>query len=798
MASLSSPVNKRPSLSSLRGVSYEETIAAKPPVPIATASSPYPSSPDGTQQHQHAPKQLNASTQRPMTSPKPIPPRFDKDMRRDSGLAPSNSTARDSRASVDDQSAASLKSPPSIPSIIVDEEPLPPSSRRSEKAWDGLRGRKTLRTIEAERPSTAGAAPFRGITMDIPTASFEDLTADTMQFSKRGSVLLKGQKASDTKSAFATTRRTGTKRVKPSSSLMVRQTSTRALSADEELLSRRVRLMYDKGEEDVSDSEVNQLTVRENGTLWEEEATTENESSDGVSTTLVASPTDAQTNGVVDQADERRARRASFIRKEGELAGGLEDWKDVEGGDVDRYGFIIPRRPTGDSDGHEPQPIQRVTTSLQLASEAPRRRLTLRRSPSNATNNSVMSGRSPSRKPSQQSARPTSSQSSYRSTQSRTGSTIRYAANRLPHNRNRKFVDEAGDMLTLPFGLSDAADADSGSTKLSRHMKKKEWEREDKWRKMAKLTSKSKAGGGMTFEFDTTSSKLIERTWKGIPDRWRATAWHAFLSASAKKHPNSPTDEELIQTFNDYQEMGSPDDIQIDIDVPRTISSHIMFRRRYRGGQRLLFRVLHAMSLYFPETGYVQGMAALAATLLAYYDEEHAFLMLVRLWQLRGLDRLYRSGFTGLMEALDDFEKGWLAGGEVAEQLTELGIPPTAYGTRWYLTLFNYSIPFPAQLRVWDVFMLLGDAGEISPSRPPTSTMPQPDAIQPSASPFGKSLDVLHATSAALIDGMRDIIMDSDFENGMKVLTSWVPIKDVELFMRVARAEWKVHHRKKG
>jgi GTPase-activating protein len=75
------------------------------------------------------------------------------------------------------------------------------------------------------------------------------------------------------------------------------------------------------------------------------------------------------------------------------------------------------------------------------------------------------------------------------------------------------------------------------------------------------------------------------------------------------------------------------------------------------------------MSLYFPETGYVQGMAALAATLLSYFDEEHAFIMLVRLWLLRGLDRLYRSGFAGLMEALDDFEKEWLAGGEVAAKL---------------------------------------------------------------------------------------------------------------------------------
>jgi hypothetical protein len=107
--------------------------------------------------------------------------------------------------------------------------------------------------------------------------------------------------------------------------------------------------------------------------------------------------------------------------------------------------------------------------------------------------------------------------------------------------------------------------------------------------------------------------------------------------------------------------------------------------------------------------------------------------------------------------------------------------------------LFNYSIPFPAQLRVWDVFMLLGDA-DPTPSH---SVLPLKGSKQPQTSGFGKGLDVLHATSAALIDGMREIILESDFENSMKVLTSWVPIKDIELFMRVAKAEWKVHHRKK-
>jgi hypothetical protein len=79
--------------------------------------------------------------------------------------------------------------------------------------------------------------------------------------------------------------------------------------------------------------------------------------------------------------------------------------------------------------------------------------------------------------------------------------------------------------------------------------------------------------------------------------------------------------------------------------------------------------VLHALSLHFPETGYVQGMATLAATLLCYYDEEQAFVMMVRLWQLRGMDRLYSSGFGGLMEALEEFEKEWLRGGDVAKKL---------------------------------------------------------------------------------------------------------------------------------
>ena len=70
-------------------------------------------------------------------------------------------------------------------------------------------------------------------------------------------------------------------------------------------------------------------------------------------------------------------------------------------------------------------------------------------------------------------------------------------------------------------------------------------------------------------------------------------------------------------------------------------------------------------------------------------------------------------------------------------------------------------------------------------------------SLSPSPSSFNGGLDVLHAAAAALIDGTREILLDSDFENAMKVLTSWIPVKDEEMLMRVARVEWKVKRRRR-
>ncbi|KAF2134911.1 RabGAP/TBC [Dothidotthia symphoricarpi CBS 119687] len=762
--------------------------AVPAPAPAAAPSSSSP-----------APRAWLTSARRPRTSPGPKRSALrgtllsDDDTRRDSALTSSLCTANEP------PSPHSLHKTPSLPAIVVHDDDLSPAPTRSSHASLDL----------------GHGAAFTGLDTIIPTGSLDDLTSTSqVSFTKRGSMLLGGKKANrrskhmgyglaSAPEPSTPPRSVGqaqpkdqdpdqqeltppapshlTPRVPLHYSVRGRSTSGRVLSTDEMMLSRKVRTMYKHGNESAVD--------------WDapdEEASSGNTSGFDNCSTL-NTPANTSSLAVDGNREDAKSfvssRRGSVIVKtDAERAGGLEDWTDLQGNEVDRYGFIVPKKvrskdtANGEGlDGPDEPRLQRVTTSLQLVAQEPRRRH-IGRSVSRARSIRSLDPRTESsrRRASWKSARPSRSIFSNQTSGTHaTQTSLRHAANKLPHNRERRMLDEASDMLKLPPGLAEVAEQREGG-RAARAMRTKEIERDEKWRNMAKVVKLDAPIGGMLFEFDVKDPKVVSRTWKGIPDRWRSTAWYSFLAASAKNDPNSPSEEELIASFYELQAESSAEDVQIDVDVPRTINRHIMFRRRYRGGQRLLFRVLHAMSLYLPETGYVQGMAALAATLLCYYEEDRAFVMLVRLWMLRGLERLYESGFSGLTDALEDFEQNWLRGGDIAQKLEELDIHSTAWGTRWYLTLFNYSLPFPAQLRVWDVFMLLGDS---SYSSSPTSK-------------FSGDLDVLHATSAALIDATREILLDSDFENAMKVLTSWIPIKDEELLMRVAKAEYRMRKKR--
>ncbi|EXJ82813.1 hypothetical protein A1O3_06628 [Capronia epimyces CBS 606.96] len=842
---------------SLHGLAYSATTASNPPIRVTSTTSLHRLPGLDSNGHQgSATSGDNAST----TSNKKD--HFDASAHDGDGLQAAGAgsiSARESQTSLNTRAPtiSSLTSAAaSVPHIRVNDINSGDSAldRHSNLSaddngrWSSLRKSKSSSAVSGKEGGRD--TQFKGISLDIdiPTGEFsDDLSTSSMEFSKRGSMLIDGLRVNQTSRRTSPNlapimddskrengqRNTTDTTVGPRPTLTTASTAAKSikerptakvLSADEEMLSEKVRAFYAAGTDSQQDTESSTNLAARIGARWQTTLATDTRSVSIPSLSRATSTTDIveDTNNSVLPGETRAASQTYVIpeREETELAGGLEDWKDISSADVDRFGFIVARAPAATENGADesrPQRLTRVSTSLQVASDTPRRKHTLRRTPSSA-HASTRSGHSKHSVTDQTPPRPSSSQSGY----ARPSTGRRSVSSRLPvlGSKNRRLMHSAMDMLTLPRSAHSVVE--DGYVHIDdARARRKEIEREEKWRKMARplVTATDPksglpiVGGGSEtgYNFDTGSPKLIERTWKGIPDKWRATAWHSFLSTSASRRKDCLSDTELIDWFHSYQTESSPDDVQIDIDVPRTISSHIMFRRRYRGGQRLLFRVLHAMSLHFAETGYVQGMAALAVTLLAYYDEEKAFVMLVRMWELRGLGELYKSGFQGLMTALNDFETGWLGQGELARKLEKLGIPPTAYGTRWYLTLFNYAIPFPAQLRVWDVFMLLGDDTSLSPYSPtPTSnTNSNPPSLQtpnqtqsttgdepPDHEPsFGTTLDVLHATSAALIDGMRDILMESDFENAMKVLTSWIPIQDEDLLMRIAKAEWRMHQR---
>ncbi|CAH1756540.1 3813_t:CDS:2 [Entrophospora sp. SA101] len=153
--------------------------------------------------------------------------------------------------------------------------------------------------------------------------------------------------------------------------------------------------------------------------------------------------------------------------------------------------------------------------------------------------------------------------------------------------------------------------------------KKKEIERSQKWASwLTKSKSISRSGkyGETSYQF-IWDKKFVERVYKGIPDPWRGKV---CLSSTHEKY--------------------------IDLDVPRTLQSHIMFKTRYGPGQRSMFNVLKAFSNYDQQVGFCQGMANIVAILLLYYSEEDSFVMLIKLFSKCNLHSLYVPGFPSLME----------------------------------------------------------------------------------------------------------------------------------------------------
>ena len=97
---------------------------------------------------------------------------------------------------------------------------------------------------------------------------------------------------------------------------------------------------------------------------------------------------------------------------------------------------------------------------------------------------------------------------------------------------------------------------------------------------MLEPRSRDTGGNVQTWGVNTAKEhKLSRRAFKGIPDRWRSAAWLASIDNFA--HADSRQLPALTRDYREALEKHSQYDIQIDLDVPRTINGHVLFRTRY-------------------------------------------------------------------------------------------------------------------------------------------------------------------------------------------------------------------------
>lgn len=216
-----------------------------------------------------------------------------------------------------------------------------------------------------------------------------------------------------------------------------------------------------------------------------------------------------------------------------------------------------------------------------------------------------------------------------------------------------------------------------------------------KWRNMI-----GKDGSNWERYYQSHPSKLKRRIRKGVPDALRGIVWQLLSGGRSLQLRNKGIYEELVLSKKGEENIES----EIIRDLNRTFPSHFYFQQRQAPGQRSLFNVLRAYSIYDSKVGYVQGMGFLAGMLLLYMCEEDAFWTFVALMQgtiLDPIQGLYSEGFPLVQHHFRQF--GHLIGIKIPKlgvHFHKEGIQPSMFCFNWFNTIFAYSLPFEHLLRV--------------------------------------------------------------------------------------------------
>ncbi|XP_065387243.1 TBC1 domain family member 3B-like [Macaca fascicularis] len=204
------------------------------------------------------------------------------------------------------------------------------------------------------------------------------------------------------------------------------------------------------------------------------------------------------------------------------------------------------------------------------------------------------------------------------------------------------------------------------------------------------------------------SKKVIDRVYKSIPMNIRGQVWSVLLNIQEVKSKNPRT----YEVMKEKGKRSSEHIHQIDMDLSRTLRTHIFFRDRYGTKQRELFSILLAYAEYNPEVGYCRDLSHIAALFLLYLPEEDAFWALV---QLLARERHSLQGFHspngGTVQGLQDHQEHVVPTSQHKTRwhLDKEGLCVQDSSLGWLLQTLNDGISLGLTLRLWDVYLLEGE-----------------------------------------------------------------------------------------
>lgn len=182
----------------------------------------------------------------------------------------------------------------------------------------------------------------------------------------------------------------------------------------------------------------------------------------------------------------------------------------------------------------------------------------------------------------------------------------------------------------------------------------------------------------------------------------------ADVEAQAQRQPGTGSGaSEHRPSWGDLFE-GKEKSMQLlDQDLPRTFPEYAFFHT-----SGMLREVLQTYVVFRPDMGYVQGMSYLASMLLLYLDDEFecfkAFANMLNQHFFFHFYQLERSTIEHHLRVFEHFFHATLP--LLSNHFQRHSITPDMYYLEWCLTLYVKFLPLDVATRLWDSYLLHGEA----------------------------------------------------------------------------------------